>query len=113
MITHAPLCELICLLSCVLDAKIAGPSLEVRRPRRGDRFRPLGMNGWKKLGDFFTDSKVPRPARERTPLVTNGDDIVWVVGHRPDDRFKVTPRTKRFLWLEAGEIATDFEGGAE
>jgi tRNA(Ile)-lysidine synthase len=95
--------------SCVLDAKRAGASLQVRRPRRGDRFRPLGMRESKKLGDFFTDAKVPRPDRERAALVTNGDEIVWVAGHRPDDRFKVTVRTDRYLWMEALEI----EGGAD
>jgi tRNA(Ile)-lysidine synthase len=95
--------------SCVLDANRVGAALEVRRPRRGDRFRPLGMPGGKKLGDFFTDAKVSRTDRDRCALVTNTDDIVWVVGHRPDDRFKVTARTERFLWLEALAI----EGGAE
>jgi tRNA(Ile)-lysidine synthase len=95
--------------SCVLDAKRAKASLAVRRPRRGDRFRPLGMRESKKLGDFFTDAKVPRPDRDRAALVTNGDEIVWVVGHRPDDRYKVTARTTRYLWIEALEI----EGGAD
>jgi len=93
--------------SCVLDAdRVAGP-LVVRRPRPGDRFRPLGMTRAKKLGDFFTDAKVPRPDRARVALVTNGEEVAWVVGHRVDDRFKVTPRTTRYLWLEAGDI----EGG--
>jgi len=94
--------------SCVLDAARANLPLVVRRPRPGDRFRPLGMKESKKLGDFFTDAKVPRAARERVALVTSGGDIVWVAGHRPDDRFKVSRRTKRFVWLES----VDIEGGA-
>jgi tRNA(Ile)-lysidine synthase len=94
----------------VFDAKGAGDeAFQVRRPRRGDRFRPLGMRTSKKLGDFFTDAKVTRTDRERAALVTNGEKIVWVVGHRPDDRFKVTARTTRYLWMEALEI----EGGAD
>jgi tRNA(Ile)-lysidine synthase len=93
--------------SCVLDADGAGASLVVRRPRKGDRFRPLGMTRSKKLGDYFTDAKVPRSERERVAVVTAGADVAWVVGHRIDDRFKVTPDTTRYLWLEAGEI----EGG--
>ena len=99
--------------TCVLDADRVGAALQVRRPRSGDRFRPLGMLGAKKLGDFFTDAKVPRAERERSALVTNGEAIVWVIGHRPDDRFKVTARTKRYLWLEATEMAGEIEGGAE
>jgi tRNA(Ile)-lysidine synthase len=95
--------------TCVLDADRAGATLLVRRPRRGDRFRPLGMRTAKKLSDFFIDAKVPRRERERSALVTNGPEIVWVADHRVDDRFKVTDRTSRYLWLEAGEI----EGGAE
>jgi tRNA(Ile)-lysidine synthase len=67
------------------------------------------MSRAKKLGDFFTDAKVPRADRARAALVTSGGEIVWVAGHRPDDRFKVTARTKRFLWIEAGPI----EGGAQ
>lgn len=85
---------------CVLDAARALPPLVARSPRRGDRFRPLGMRGEKRLGDFFTDAKVPRSERDRVVLVASGGEIVWVVGHRPDDRFKVTDRTRRFLWLE-------------
>jgi tRNA(Ile)-lysidine synthase len=85
---------------CVLDAARARPPLAVRSPRRGDRFRPLGMGSEKRLGDFFTDAKVPRDERGAVPLVTSGERIAWVVGHRPDERFKVTAGTRRFLWLE-------------
>ncbi len=85
---------------CVLDAARTRPPLVARSPRRGDRFRPLGMRGDKRLGDFFTDAKVPRSERDRVVLVASGADIAWVVGHRPDERFKVTARTRRFLWLE-------------
>ena len=88
---------------CVLDAGKARPPLSARSPRRGDRFYPLGMRGAKRLGDFFTDAKVPRTERGRVPLITCGGEIAWVVGHRPDDRFKITRRTRRFLWLEIEE----------
>jgi tRNA(Ile)-lysidine synthase len=101
-------------LATVLDADKAGASLRVRRPKAGDRFRPLGMRGAKKLSDFFTDEKATRGARERTALVTKGHEIVWVVGHRPDDRFKVTAGTTRYLWLEATEMSGEtIEGGRE
>ncbi len=86
--------------TCVLDGASTHPPLVVRRPRPGDRFRPLGMSRAKKLGDFFTDQKVPRAERARSALVTSGGEIVWVVGHRPGDRVKVTTRTREFLWIE-------------
>ncbi len=86
--------------ACVLDADRSRSPLAVRTPRRGDRFRPLGMRRQKRLGDFFTDAKVPRSERDRVALITSGGDIAWVAGHRPDDRFKVTAGTRRFLWLE-------------
>lgn len=89
--------------ACVLDAARARPPLAVRSPRRGDRFRPLGMRGMKRLGDFFTDAKVPRSERDGVALITSGEEIAWVTGHRPDDRFKVTGRTRRYLWLEIEE----------
>lgn len=85
---------------CVLDADRVPFPLRVRRWRAGDRFRPLGMSRQKKVGDFFTDARVPRGARARVPLVVDAEDrIVWVVGHRIDDRAKVTDATARALWL--------------
>lgn len=86
--------------ACALDAaKVHGP-LVVRAPKPGDRFRPLGMRGAKKLGDYFTDVKVPRAGRSGTPVVAGRDGIVWLVGHRIDEGVKVTPGTKRILILE-------------
>lgn len=86
-------------VAAALDAARAKEPLVVRRPRTGDRFRPLGMTRSKKLGDFFTDEKVPKADRAAVPLVASGGDIVWVVGHRPDDRAKVTRSTRRVLML--------------
>jgi tRNA(Ile)-lysidine synthase len=63
--------------------------LTVRTPRPGDRFKPLGSSGTRKLSDFFIDIKLPRRERARCPVVVSGDDVVWVVGHRLDDRFKL------------------------
>lgn len=75
--------------------------LGLRSPRPGDRFRPLGCAGQQKLQDFFVNAKVPRPRRHRIPLVGTGDAIVWVVGHRLDDRFKVTDSTNTVLELKS------------
>jgi tRNA(Ile)-lysidine synthase len=86
---------------CVLlDADSVGPALWVRVPRPGDRFRPLGMGGSKKLSDLFIDAKVPRRSRRLVPVIENGEHLVWVVGHRLDDRAKLTPQTRRMLRLQ-------------
>lgn len=86
--------------NAVVDAdRIAFP-LRVRRWAPGDRFRPLGMRAMKKVGDFFTDSRVPERERGRVPLIVDeADRIVWIVGHRIDDRCKVGDDTARFLWM--------------
>lgn len=86
---------------CVMDAdRIAFP-LRVRAWQLGDRFRPLGMSGEKKVGDFFTDERVPKGRRAEVPVVIGADGtIVWIVGHRIDDRARVTDDTRRHLWLQ-------------
>ncbi len=83
-----------------VDLELVGPELRVRSRRPGDRFVPLGMSAPKKLQDFFVDEHVPREERDRVPLVTSGDAIVWVVGMRLDERFKVTPSTTRAVRLQ-------------
>jgi tRNA(Ile)-lysidine synthase len=74
--------------------------LETRFARPGDRFYPLGAPGAKKLKDFFIDSKVPRAERAFLPLVVSGSDIVWVVGYRIAEPFKVLPDTRYVLSLQ-------------
>ena len=71
--------------------------LLLRSWRPGDRFRPLGMSGAKKLQDFFIDGKVPRKQRHQVPVLCDSKRIIWVVGHRIDDRVKLTPKTSRIL----------------
>ena len=65
-----------------LDPESLGSGLTVRTRLRGDRFRPLGMHGEKKLQDFYVDEKVPRTWRDRVPLVVTERGIAWVVGYR-------------------------------
>jgi tRNA(Ile)-lysidine synthase len=86
-------------LAC-LDADMTPGPLLVRSRRPGDRFRPLGGPGSRKLKSFLIDRKVPAGERGRIPLVLSGDRIAWVVGHQIDDRFKMTPATRRVLVLE-------------
>jgi tRNA(Ile)-lysidine synthase len=64
--------------------------LAVRNRRPGDKFRPMGLGGGKKLQDFFVDRKVARERRDDIPLVVDESDrIVWVAGHGIDERFRV------------------------
>ena len=65
-----------------------------------DSFYPLGLKGSKKLQDYFTDIKLERWERERVPLVVRGKDIVWIAGHRLDDRWRVTAESKKLLRLK-------------
>jgi len=75
-----------------------GPLLTLRSRRPGDRFHPAGMGGRsKKLQDYFVDEKVPTRKRDAVPLLVSGSDILWVLGHRTDERFLPGPETLRVL----------------
>ena len=72
--------------------------LQLRNWQAGDRFHPLGMKGSKLLSDFFVDQKMTTRQKEECHVLTTTDgQIVWVVGRRIDDRFKVTDKTKTIL----------------
>jgi tRNA(Ile)-lysidine synthase len=83
-----------------LDADLLPGPLLVRPRRPGDRFLPLGGPGSRKVKSFLIDRKIPLDERGRIPLVLSEGRIAWVVGHRIDERFKVTPTTRRILVLE-------------
>ncbi|ABW17993.1 tRNA lysidine(34) synthetase TilS [Alkaliphilus oremlandii] len=72
-------------------------TLNVRNRREGDKFYPLGLTGSKKLKDFFIDYKIDRDERERMPLVCDGNEIMWVVGLRISEKYKITDKTTRIL----------------
>ena len=77
-----------------------GSYATVRVWRPGDRIQPLGMQGKKKLQDLFTDLRVPRPWRERVPLLDSETGISWVVGHRIANWAKVGPNASELaLWI--------------
>jgi tRNA(Ile)-lysidine synthase len=85
----------------VIEAgKLAAP-LFVRNRRRGDSFRPLGLNGRKKLQDYFVDAKIDRFEREITPvIVDSAGQIVWVAGHALAEEFRVTEATRDVVILK-------------
>lgn len=75
--------------------------LRARKWMNGDAFVPLGMKGKKKLSDFFIDEKLSRPEKADQWIVENGDGrIVWVVGKRISEEFKIRPETNNTLILE-------------
>ena len=75
--------------------------LTMRHWRYGDRFRPLGMNGSKLLSDFFVDQKFTEWQKQNVWLLVSANgDILWVVGQRIDDRFKVSVETKSVFRCE-------------
>lgn len=79
--------------------KITFP-LMLRTWQEGDWFIPLGMKGRKKISDFLIDKKVSMNLKKVIFLLTSQGNILWVVGHRADDRFKITEITKRVLKVE-------------
>lgn len=82
---------------------ISGP-LHIRNREDGDRFKPLGMKGSKKLKDFFIDEKIPKYIRNNIPLVVDGDRIIWVVGYQIGDDYKITHETNNILELWAKQV---------
>ncbi len=73
--------------------------LEVRAPRPGERFHPLGSPGSRKVSEFLIDIKVPRRRRRECRLVLSGGEVVWVAGYRLDERFRLRPTDSKALRL--------------
>jgi tRNA(Ile)-lysidine synthase len=73
--------------------------LLLRRWQQGDWFIPFGMKGKKKLSDYFTDRKMSLLDKEEVWVLLSGEDLVWVVGERPDDRFRVTDKTRKLFQI--------------
>ena len=74
--------------------------LTIRKYKAGDVFHPLGMTGKKKVSKYFKDEKLSLLDKENTWLLCSGDDIVWIINRRADNRFRVTENTKRILKIE-------------
>lgn len=70
-----------------------------RQWQAGDVFQPLGMKGHKKISDLLIDAKVAMPDKAKVTVISSGEEIVWVAGHRLDERFKLAENTKEVLIL--------------
>ena len=91
----------------ILDSKIAQLDfdklkfpLTLRKWKKGDNFIPLGMQSFKKISDFFIDNKFSILDKNNQWLLCSENDIVWVVGHRIDDRFRIQSNTKNLYIAE-------------
>ncbi len=74
--------------------------LVVRNVRPGDRFQPFGMSGTQKVKKYFINNKITRIQRDRCPILLSQEKIIWVVGYRIDDCFKVKQSTENILKVE-------------
>jgi tRNA(Ile)-lysidine synthetase-like protein len=82
-----------------LDADRLDSALFFRRRQPGDRFRPAGGAGSRRIQDLFVDHKIPRELRAAWPILATSSSIVWVAGLRADERFQTTAATQRILWV--------------
>jgi len=85
---------------CILDKEKLGKSLQIRNRRNGDWIKPDGMKGTKKLKDFFIDEKIPREQRDIIPVIADGQEIIWIIGKRHSEKYKITEETKEVVILE-------------
>jgi tRNA(Ile)-lysidine synthase len=88
-------------ICAAFDYEKIHPPFIIRRRKPGDYFFPYGMRGKrKKLQDFFVDHKVPRHQRDRIPILTASEGILWVVGWRLDERFIARPHSRKIMVVE-------------
>ena len=78
--------------------------LTLRTWRKGDWFIPFGMRGRQKLSDYFSDHKFDRNRKDMTWLLCSGSDIIWIVGERSDNRYKIEQSTKNLLTVRVKEL---------
>ncbi len=84
----------------IVDADVISGPLTVTPMRPGDRMRPFGMSGSRKLSDILVDAKVPARLRPLVPVVRDGERIVWVAGIKSSEEYRVGPATQRTVRLE-------------
>lgn len=85
---------------CYVDVDKLTYPLHIRNWEKGDSFVPFGQTGTKKLSDFFINEKMSLLEKEQCFILTNGDGkIVWIIGRRSDNRFRITDKTKKVLHI--------------
>jgi len=91
-------------MEALFDREALPRNLVVRNFRRGDRFKPLGMTGHKKVKGLFIDKKVPLSVRATLPLLATGDEILWIPGYGRSDTARLTEKTTSILHIKAVPI---------
>jgi tRNA(Ile)-lysidine synthase len=92
-------------LAVSVDADLLNYPLTLRHWEQSDHFYPLGMKTRQKLSDFFIHQKIPLHEKTQIPLLVNGNgDIIWIGGYRPDERYKVSKKTKKVTIFELYKI---------
>ena len=89
-------------MACLDADKVTLP-LEIRKWKNGDKFVPFGMNGQKKVSDYLTDKKFSLFQKEKQYVACSEGKIVWLIGERTDECFKITDKTKRAIILRIKE----------
>ena len=82
-----------------ISADKISDKLIIRKWREGDKFIPLGMKGEKKISDFLIDIKMNRFEKQNQFILLDGKKIIWLIGKRIDNRYKITNQTKKVLQL--------------
>lgn len=89
--------ELVKKNKAFLDASKLRYPLTLRNWEKGDVFQPYGMKGKKKVSDYLIDEKIPISEKEKTMVLCSGDEIVWLVGQRISEKFKIDKTTSEVL----------------
>ena len=87
-------------IACIDSQKVSFPFI-IRKWKAGDHFYPLGMNQKKKLSDYFIDNKYSKFDKENIFILESGGKIVWIIGDRIDDRFKITASTTKGILIKS------------
>lgn len=83
-----------------VDGELTGESFLIRKWKDGDKFHPIGMKGTKKISDYLNDIKVEAKEKRNQYVLLSKNRIVWIVGKRLDDRYKLKTETKTIYKLE-------------
>ena len=89
-------------IACLDADKVTLP-LEIRKWKKGDKFVPFGMKGKKNVSDYLTDKKFSLFQKDNQYVACSKGEIIWLVGERTDDRFKITEKTQSALILKIQE----------
>jgi tRNA(Ile)-lysidine synthase len=80
-----------------IDYESLKEPLEIDQWQEGDKIQPIGMKGKKKISDILIDQKIPLPQKKRVMILKSGGEIVWVIGHKFSNSFKVKADTKEII----------------